>query len=222
MINIKYYFFLMASILALGVAHPAPLIPRAYAEGTNKAGAPGPRQDATTTATIRSIQTLLARLGYDAGPADGTLGARTLAAIRDFQRARGLRADGRPSASLLHDLAARMAAVTPSAAAGPAPAPNESVPLIGTTWEFMDASGSIFRARFEPDGSMLGPGGDLRFWKWSLTADGIAIVFDNRMGTQIRREGRFVDQKWLNGTAESSSGRRWDWVANRLPDGANP
>ncbi|GIL00613.1 MAG: hypothetical protein BroJett030_05120 [Alphaproteobacteria bacterium] len=40
------------------------------------------------------IQTLLNRLGYDAGPVDGLIGPATWAAVRRFQEDRGLKVDG--------------------------------------------------------------------------------------------------------------------------------
>ncbi|QTD45420.1 peptidoglycan-binding domain-containing protein [Ottowia testudinis] len=43
----------------------------------------------------REAQRQLARLGYDPGPADGTVGRRTTAALRAFQRHHGLPASGR-------------------------------------------------------------------------------------------------------------------------------
>jgi membrane-bound lytic murein transglycosylase B len=50
------------------------------------------------------MQRLLNRLGFDAGPVDGVPGSQTRAAIRDFQQAQGLPADGHPSVSLLERL----------------------------------------------------------------------------------------------------------------------
>ncbi len=41
-----------------------------------------------------AIQTLLAELGYAAGPADGLMGQRTRAAIRKFQQDKGLAVTG--------------------------------------------------------------------------------------------------------------------------------
>jgi membrane-bound lytic murein transglycosylase B len=43
----------------------------------------------------------LARLGFDPGTPDGVLGRRTRAALRQYQKAHGLAADGFPTASLL-------------------------------------------------------------------------------------------------------------------------
>jgi membrane-bound lytic murein transglycosylase B len=59
-------------------------------------------------AGIRELQRLLTRLGYYSGRADGRIGARTRAAIRAFERARGLQARGRATTTVLE--AARAAA----------------------------------------------------------------------------------------------------------------
>lgn len=45
---------------------------------------------------IKAIQTALNTRGYDAGPADGIIGPGTRGALRDFQQANGLIADGYP------------------------------------------------------------------------------------------------------------------------------
>lgn len=44
---------------------------------------------------IRQIQLALRQAGFDPGPADGRMGTRTKVAIRDFQLANGLQADGK-------------------------------------------------------------------------------------------------------------------------------
>ncbi len=49
-------------------------------------------------------QRVLKKLKYDPGPPDGTLGPRTVSAIRSYQRDHDLTADGRPSRELLHHM----------------------------------------------------------------------------------------------------------------------
>jgi localization factor PodJL len=51
--------------------------------------------------SLKEIQTLLAKLRYNPGPADGKLGQRTVIAIREFQRSAGVADDGRVSTELL-------------------------------------------------------------------------------------------------------------------------
>jgi len=53
---------------------------------------------------IVEIQTRLGRLGFEAGDADGVVGAQTRAAIRLFQKTRQLPPDGYPTISLLESL----------------------------------------------------------------------------------------------------------------------
>lgn len=57
---------------------------------------------------VRELQRLLNRLGHNAGPADGRIGARTRTAIRSFERARGMEVRGRATDVVLE--AARAAA----------------------------------------------------------------------------------------------------------------
>jgi membrane-bound lytic murein transglycosylase B len=52
-------------------------------------------------ADIKTIQSHLNRLGFDAGPEDGVAGTRTNTAIRNFQKAQGLPPDGYASPDLL-------------------------------------------------------------------------------------------------------------------------
>lgn len=44
--------------------------------------------------SVSDVQRALARAGYDPGPIDGQIGKKTKAAIKSFQRASGLSADG--------------------------------------------------------------------------------------------------------------------------------
>lgn len=59
-------------------------------------------------ATVQAIQQRLNELGYDAGPTDGLLGGRTVAAIRSFQQSIGMVPDGVISSSLLSRLNASL------------------------------------------------------------------------------------------------------------------
>ena len=58
-----------------------------------------PEHESTNRNT--EVQQLLNELGYDAGPVDGKLGPRTVAAIRIFQQSRGVAWDGSVSNELL-------------------------------------------------------------------------------------------------------------------------
>lgn len=62
------------------------------------------------------IQALLNRAGYEVGEPDGLPGPRTQAAVRAYQRAVGLPADGYPSAQLLETLRVRQAITEPQPA----------------------------------------------------------------------------------------------------------
>lgn len=55
-------------------------------------------------AGVKEIQTKLRALGFKTGPADGHLSKRTSAAIRAYQKAKGLKVDGRASQALLAKL----------------------------------------------------------------------------------------------------------------------
>lgn len=58
--------------------------------------------------TVSNIQMGLQRLGYDPGPADGRLGPRTQAAIREYERDNGLLVDGQASPALWDHIRSHM------------------------------------------------------------------------------------------------------------------
>jgi localization factor PodJL len=62
--------------------------------------------DLTSQETLARIQAALARLGYAPGPADGVMGAMTVAAIRAYQNDSGIAPTGAPDAALLEKLEA--------------------------------------------------------------------------------------------------------------------
>ena len=91
-----------AAAYALAVGHLADRI-----RGGNAFVRAWPRDDRPLAISERrELQMLLARRGFDAGPHDGRLGPKTRAAVRDYQRAAGLPADGYPNAVLLERLRA--------------------------------------------------------------------------------------------------------------------
>jgi peptidoglycan hydrolase-like protein with peptidoglycan-binding domain len=72
---------------------------------------------------VRSLQRHLRRAGVDPGPVDGRFGPRTEGAVRRFQRARGLAADGRVGPRTARRLARRG-----NASSGPARPPRRASP----------------------------------------------------------------------------------------------
>lgn len=81
-------------------------------------------QGALDRAGILEVQTLLAARGYDPGPADGMFGANTRRAVRAYQIAMGLPADGFPTPALLSALkSAAPPLMAPASPAPPATAP---------------------------------------------------------------------------------------------------
>ncbi len=89
--------------------------PRAAATAATTAPAARPATPKDMRATI---QKRLNDLGYDAGTADGTMGGKTRAAIRDYQTDSGIPVDGQPTQALLDRLTAASPGVDTK---GPAP-----------------------------------------------------------------------------------------------------
>jgi S1-C subfamily serine protease len=103
---------------------------------------------AAPQALVASIQNLLARLGYDPGPATGVVGLKTNIAISAFQKSQGERGDGLPSEAVrakLQKVAAERGAIggaqppLPSSAssAPPPSAPREAAPVSTGTGFFI-------------------------------------------------------------------------------------
>ena len=59
------------------------------------------------SAGVRDIQAGLQKLGYDPGPADGRMGHKTSAAIRQYEQDNGMTVDGRPSKTVLDSIRAK-------------------------------------------------------------------------------------------------------------------
>jgi hypothetical protein len=78
---------------------------RARLRGTSGASRqPVPQPDPT----VKAVQERLNALGYEAGPADGLVGAKTRLAIEAFQRDRGIQRDGLASVALVAQLNSAM------------------------------------------------------------------------------------------------------------------
>lgn len=73
-----------------------------------------PRDEPPLTRDERiAFQTSLQKLGYDIGTVDGILGRKARAALRDYQKTRGLAADGFPTETLLTRIATDAKAKSP-------------------------------------------------------------------------------------------------------------
>lgn len=69
-----------------------------------RAAAAEVRQPQDTKAMVRDVQGQLNRLGYPVGKPDGVAGGKTRAAIEAFQRAQGMKVDGKADNALLEAL----------------------------------------------------------------------------------------------------------------------
>jgi lytic murein transglycosylase len=97
------YSYNAAESYALAIAHLSDRL-----RGRSGFSAPWPTDDrGLSRAERRTVQEQLIERGYDIGEADGMIGAKTRAAIREFQRANGLSADGRAGGRLLDALRAK-------------------------------------------------------------------------------------------------------------------
>lgn len=76
--------------------------------------------------TVAAIQQRLNELGYDAGIADGLMGAKTRSAIAAFQSSQSLPVDGRADIALLERLGAQTTVETPDTASPPRKVPRSS------------------------------------------------------------------------------------------------
>ncbi len=90
--------------------------------------APWPYETPLSLADRVAAQQALARLGFDPGSADGVVGVNTRAALRAWQKARRLPADGYLSASVIQQLRAEAGI---AAAPSPVPAPQPASPPTG-------------------------------------------------------------------------------------------
>lgn len=90
-------------------------------------------QYAQASSTVMEVQRELNQLGYNAGPADGLMGARTRSAIQAYQRDSNLRVDGQATASLLSHLRGTARGGTPAAPAPVAEPRSQQIANIQNT-----------------------------------------------------------------------------------------
>jgi peptidoglycan hydrolase-like protein with peptidoglycan-binding domain len=93
---------------------PAAVAQSRNADGGQRRGAPPDRPvrpaalshepTVSTKSVVQEVQSLLGAAGYDPGPADGRMGAKTRAAIIRYQQEHGLLVNGTPSFQLLEHL----------------------------------------------------------------------------------------------------------------------
>lgn len=101
--------------LAASFGWPGPALADAEAvAGTHLTGSN--YQVAQYSNTVLELQRELNQLGFNAGPVDGVMGARTRSAIRAYQGDNQLLVDGQPTASLLSHVRATGQGRTPAAA----------------------------------------------------------------------------------------------------------
>lgn len=114
---------------SLGAALAAVALLVAPAAAPAAAAEPARLQVAQASVTAE-LQRELNALGYDAGPVDGLMGARTRAAIEDYQRDRGLLVDGQASANLLEHVRASARAAADAQQDEEAPAAEVSTDVV--------------------------------------------------------------------------------------------
>lgn len=76
---------------------------------------------------VRDMQIMLNALGHDCGTADGIFGAKTVAAVKEFQTAEGLTVDGIAGQDTLERLAARAAAPSDGPTVDPLPEDDDEI-----------------------------------------------------------------------------------------------
>lgn len=114
--NRSVFYALTAGHLANRIGGGGPLTGRAPAS-----------EQPLRRADLIALQQGLSKLGFQAGGSDGMLGLQTRKALRAWQHARGLRADGYPTPALVARVVAE-SGVTPPA---PGPAPKRPTPPPG-------------------------------------------------------------------------------------------
>ena len=201
--------------------YPALFLPRALGDQQQVAEVDASEAPAAAwspkSQDIRQMQVRLRELGFNPGPADGTIGPRTTAALQKYQGSIGEDADGKVTLELFQRLTTgKVPPVEPPAAATDQGAKTKCTPTLTGAWQFEDGHGSRFALTFRQDGSVAGTSYP-EHWRWRATAQDIEIIYDNGMGTTVTRTGHLSDRDLVRGDARDSRGRTWVWKAVRLP-----
>ena len=120
-----------------GVAGPETL-KALYSSSASKASSPSGiigislKEGSTTKSAVRLLQQKLKSLGYYTGSVDGTFGSGTTDAVKAFQRANGLKADGVAGGGTLNRLFASSAISSKQASATATPRPTATPRLTPT------------------------------------------------------------------------------------------
>ena len=114
--KLTYVVIASSALLSLG----------AFAEGTKATAEKQPQASAATqpqahsSAVIKQAQERLTAAGHDAGPADGAMSAKTIQALKDFQKSKRIEATGQLDQRTLAALGVSAAGV--GGTSSPAPA----------------------------------------------------------------------------------------------------
>jgi hypothetical protein len=92
-----------AALVAWALAEAFPCKPQGLSRGKAVPVEPEP-SDITDKNIVAGAQEGLRQLGFDPGPVDGIEGPKTRAAVRAFEKARGLPETGRISPELIQEL----------------------------------------------------------------------------------------------------------------------
>lgn len=87
---------------------PKSRMPALFSSRKAEGSAPAPTQAQPSSGLVTQTQEKLKKLGYNVGTVDGKFGAKTEAAIQDFQLDNDLEITGKPSTSLLRVINAKL------------------------------------------------------------------------------------------------------------------
>lgn len=174
-----------------------------------------------------AIQRRLRELGFNPGPLDGSIGPRTLNAIRAYQTSVGLAPDGKLTRELYDRIVGGGSALASAVDTAPLETSDPEIPVPFSAadcggvrlWRFFDSFGSSFELTLRNDGTIEGPTSPGQ-WSWRTQNEGVEIVYDNGMGQRVTRVGHLQGADRMVGEATDSNGRAWDWNAERstIPD----